>query len=117
MTDSQRKARKKEQEDEAREKPEEALKRKQDKTNNAAHLGTFQPRQSVSNDPTEARMRQAVASPVSPDKEGEVVEESLMESRTIKVDGQEESGLKGKKEQEQEEEGPVPPPKRVSRVA
>ncbi len=110
MTDAQRKAKKEEQEAEEKDRPVEALQKKQDKTNNAAHLSTFQPRQSISNDVTEAKMRQALVDPAV-DSEGKVVEESLIESRTVKL---EESDKAAKKRKDGEEAEPVPPPKRVS---
>jgi len=109
MTEAQRKAAKEKEAAEEKDEPAEALRKKQNKTGSAPHLATFQPRQSISNDVTEASMRQALVAPAI-DGDGKVVEESLIKSRTVKV---EESDHAGKREGGEDAE-PVPPPKRVS---
>lgn len=109
MTDSQRKDKKKADETMAKEKPEEAHKRKHNRTDNSDHLGTYQPRQGIAADVTQAKMRDALVGPKA-DKEAKAAEESLIEARSVKAKEAKEADKEAK---EGEEAEPVPPPKKV----
>lgn len=110
MTESQRKTRK-DKADKKKEKDKDSDKKpvsKAEKQTRAdLHLSMFHPRVATANDATEARMRQAVVPPAV-DADGQV-EDSLIESRTVKLE-ESEKARKG----EDDEAEPVPPPKRVS---